>query len=281
MMKRIISFILLLSFIPLAWASDLATLRPKHNATVPVDAPIQPPQAFVDGMTKGLSNGSFNPGNAAVDLSDIGMESLDPAVMIHAEAANIDLSDNPLTEAAIVATMVYIATLLNAAGTADLSGSEAADCGFIPEKQVVQIPAGIANDQQWQWTNDGRDFKVGFSTSLTLASSLRTLDQSSDWHMTIGISDSPTPSQIAAKIATLSSGYISHIFRASAVGDTITFREFDWTFWDPEWATTLNTANLVFPSHTDGVDPGVEGVLAAGRTLIVNVEGEVHTFVAE
>lgn len=29
-------------------ATDLATLRPKGNATVPSDAPIQPPQAFVD-----------------------------------------------------------------------------------------------------------------------------------------------------------------------------------------------------------------------------------------
>lgn len=95
------------------------------NATVPADAPIQPPQAFVDAYPLFLN--AFGD-ETQLNLSGIGITHLDPNLLnsylsaqTHAYgAASVDLSGNAL-DAAEVNTLLYVCTGFPP-GTLDLSG---------------------------------------------------------------------------------------------------------------------------------------------------------------
>jgi hypothetical protein len=100
------------------------------NATVPDNAPIQPPQAFVDTLTKLLSTAG-EIGNFQISWPNLGIVSfstviLDTQVADQGAPYGLDLSGNALSAASVNAILAWYAAnySLGAAGDQfiDLSG---------------------------------------------------------------------------------------------------------------------------------------------------------------
>ncbi len=100
------------------------------NATVPADAPIQPPQAFVDTVALLLTTLDFR--FSGLDLNGKGITSLDGGLLATWSVARensgaahaIDLSFNAVPSAGINALLAALASADVGPGSVDLSGPQ-------------------------------------------------------------------------------------------------------------------------------------------------------------
>jgi hypothetical protein len=134
--------------------SDIDVVRPKGNAAVPSNAPLQPSQAFVDGAIKMVATSVFQLDFSAIGATGTGstfgtwFKRLLGPIRTSGDLDTANFSGNGFDEAGINAILAACITVFNAYGstgvTLDLSGGTNA----APSGQGI-TDAGTLTDNGW------------------------------------------------------------------------------------------------------------------------------------
>jgi hypothetical protein len=132
----------------------------------------------------------------------------------------------------------------------------------------IQIPSGITVGQSFNvHSGGGFDYAVNF-TNVTLASSSVTLDNSDDAIINIGISDAPTPTQIASKLSALTNTLTVYPYTATTLTDTYTLKATVFGYFYS--ALNINTAGVTLVSNTVFQDGSATPDLALGWNVLAS-----------
>lgn len=214
------------------------------NATVPADAPIQPPQAAVNvGVSASLFTAITE--DQSLDFSSKAITSIDPDLILAinaicvsltgGQAGTFDLSGNDLTQQNVDDILEALAGSGTSFGTINLSGGSSASPTVVEpedvEDGVVEINMSayalgqylvIQGDSgAWVFGVSGYTVDSGRSSDFPLADSYIF----SGVRIVLGTSDSPTAAQKAAKFVSIFNGnpdWSSHA--AAAVFDAAKVR---------------------------------------------------------
>lgn len=181
----------------------------EENAVVPENAPILPPQAFVDASMDG-SWADFG----VLDLSDRGITHIDITQSEHytylqnnlGEAASFDFSGNDLSRAEIDSILSSLASLTVSSGYLNFSGGTNATptpvSVYSPGTTRIDLSLLESSDSIWDY-DDYRRYIFYLESSVDLADSTVTPGDDPAYTVQIGVQDNPTAVQMAAKLAEL------------------------------------------------------------------------------
>lgn len=185
------------------------------NATVPNDAPIQPPQAFVDLFPQivGTDPTKFCGYTSIIDLSNRGMTKCSGDYLhtgiVNGGPSNIDLSGNALTLSEVDAILAVFLLNEDPATILDLSGGTNA-APTLPVFKIDFNNLTVADGSSYGFCSINGAPLVYFRSNAALAATMATFD-GSDAFANVGISDSPTKQQIITKLVAIGGGKITQI----------------------------------------------------------------------